>query len=106
MMVVALFLFFSNARYSEEFTGWVKISVAGTLDEATVTKDIAQYMEIKWYKDSNVVVVVEKDITKISLKTQVQKDEQVNILSKDISVITTGILMFDFLSMSGLTSPK
>ncbi len=87
LLISAGFLFFANARYSEEFTGWVKISVAGVLDTATVTQDITQYMDSKWYKDSNVVVEVEKDITKVSLRTQVDKDEQVNILSKDIQSV-------------------
>ena len=84
LLAIALFLFFSNARYSEEFTGWVQITVAGTLDKTTLTQDITKYMESKWYKNSDVMVEVAKDTTKISLKTQVDKDEQVNILSKDI----------------------
>ena len=87
LLVVAGFLFFGNARYSEEFTGWVKISVAGTLDKTTVTQDILAYMNTKWYKDSSVAVESEKDITKISLRTQVEKDEQVNALSQDIQSI-------------------
>ena len=87
LLIIAGFLFFGNARFSEEFTGWVKISVAGTLDKTTVTQDITQYMNSKWYKDSNVVVVIEKNITKISLRTQVEKDEQVNLLSKDIQSV-------------------
>jgi len=84
LLVIAGFLFFSNARYSEEFTGWVKISIAGVLDQTKLTQDITKYMNDKGYKNSNVVVQIEKDITKISLRTQVEKDEQVNILSKDI----------------------
>ena len=87
LLVVAWFLFFGNARYSEEFTGWVKISIAGILDKTTVTQEITKYMDSKWYKDSNVIVEVEKDITKISLRTQVEKDEQVNLLSKDIQSV-------------------
>lgn len=84
LMVVALFVFFSNIRLSEEFTWWVKIGVAGVLDENKLVTDITQYMESKGYEDSNVVVAVENDITKISLRTQVKTDEQVNILSKDV----------------------
>lgn len=86
-LIVAMFLFFGNARYSEEFTGWVKISVAGILDKTTLSKDVTTYMGEKWYKNSNVVIEVEKDITKISLRTQVEKDEQVNALSKDIQSV-------------------
>lgn len=87
LLIISGFLFFGNARYSEEFTGWVKISVAGSLDKTAVTQDITSYMNDKWYKDSNVVVEVETDITKISLRTQVEKDEQVNTLSQDIQSV-------------------
>ena len=87
LLIVAGFLFFGNARYSEEFTGWVKITVAGILDQTIVTQDITKYMNTKWYKNSNVIVEVEKDVTKISLRTQVEKDEQVNLLSKDIQSV-------------------
>lgn len=84
MLVVSVVLFFANAKYSEEFTGGVKISVAWVLDKTTLSTDIIEYTKSKWYKDSNVAVTIEKDITKISLKTQLTKDEEVNGLSKDI----------------------
>lgn len=87
MLVVAISLFFFSARYSEEFTGGVKISVAWVLDETTVSQDILTYTKSKWYKDSNVAVVVENDITKISLRTQLTKDEEVNGVSKDIQAL-------------------
>ncbi len=87
LLITAGFLFFGNARYSEEFTGWVKISVAGVLDETKVIQDITKYMESKWYKDSNVAVEIDNDITRMSLRTQVENDEQVNLLSKDIQSV-------------------
>ena len=86
-MISALFVFFSNARYSEEFSGWVKITVAGSLDKTKLTQDITQYMESKWHKDSNVAVELGDNTTKLSLKTTTDKDEEVNILSKDIQSI-------------------
>ena len=86
-MFIWLFVFFSNARYSEEFSGWVKITVAGSLDENKLTQDITQYMESKWYKDSNVAVELGDNTTKLSLKTSTDKDEEVSILSKDIQSI-------------------
>lgn len=85
-MIAALFLFFHNARFSEEFTWWVKIGIAGVLDENKVVQDMKKYMEEKWYKDSDVAVALENDLTKISLRTKVESDEQVNLLSKDIQL--------------------
>jgi preprotein translocase SecF subunit len=87
LLAMALFFFFANARYSEEFTGWVKITIAGILDETALTQDVKQYMDSKWYKDSNVGVMIENDTTKISLRTKVEKDEQVNMLSQDIQSV-------------------
>lgn len=84
LLVVSLVLFFVNARYSEEFTGWVKISVAGVLDTTNVKNDINTYLQSNWFKNNNVAIELGNDITKISLKTSVDKDEQVNELSKDI----------------------
>lgn len=87
LMGVALFVFFSNARYSEEFTGGVKISIAGKLDKAKVSEDLVQYMETKWYKNNEVVVQLEGDVSKLSIRTQVDQDEQVNQLSQDIKSV-------------------
>lgn len=84
LLVIAGFLFFANARYSEEFTWWVKITVAGVLDQTTLTQDLLQYMDTKWYQDTNVAVEIDNENTKISLRTKVEKDEQVNTLSQDI----------------------
>ena len=84
LLVIAGFLFFANAKYSEEFTGWVKISVVGVLEKEVVKQDILGYMNEKWYTNNYVGIQIEEDTTKISLRTEVKKDEQVNILSKDI----------------------
>jgi len=81
---LAFFLFLNNARYSEEFTGWVKISIAGQLDQDSVKNDILAYMENKWYKDSNIAIELDGNISKISLRSQIVKDEQVNELSQNI----------------------
>lgn len=44
-------------------------------------------MQEKGYKDNNVSMEIEDDITKISLRTKVEKDEQVNLLSQDIQKV-------------------
>jgi len=62
----------------------VQITVAGNLNATTVENDITTYLQSKGYKNSTVAIQSEKNTTKISLKTSVDKDEQVNILSKDI----------------------
>lgn len=84
VLIVALFLFFSNARFSEEFTWWVKITIAGVLDETAVKSDIITFFKDKGYPGSEIAIQLEQDTTKLSLRTQVETDEKVAILSKDI----------------------
>ncbi len=84
VLIVALFLFFSNARFSEEFTWWVKITIAGTLDETAVKSDIVTFFKDKGYPGSEIAIQLEQGTTKLSLRTQVETDEKVAILSKDI----------------------
>ncbi len=84
ILIIALFMFFKNARYSEEFTGGVKITVAGNLDQNKVKSDITSFLATEWYPNSEVGVQLTKDTTDLSLRTQVTSDDKVNVLSKDI----------------------
>ncbi|MCX6824812.1 MAG: protein translocase subunit SecF [candidate division SR1 bacterium] len=84
LLIVAAFLFFGNVRLSEEFTGGVKITVAGVLDATTAKGDITNYLTSKGYQNTNVAIKAENGSTNISLRTSVDKDEQVNVLSNDI----------------------
>ncbi len=84
VLILAVFMFLSNTRYSEEFTWWVKISIAGIVDQEALQADILQYMEEKEYINSAVGIQVEEKLTKLSIRAEVEKDEQVNILSYDI----------------------
>ncbi len=84
VLIVALYLFFSNAKFSEEFTWWVKITMAGSLDEMAVKNEIASYLKEKWYPESDIGIQIEQGQTKLSVRTQVESDENVNILSKDL----------------------
>lgn len=84
LLIVALGIFFANIRFSEEFTGWVKISVNTSLDDTKVTSDILKYMDDQGYKENNVALEHQDTTTKLSLRTKVEKDEQVNTLSQGI----------------------
>lgn len=77
-------MFFSNARLSEEFTGGVKISVEGSLDQEKLKTDLQEYLTTKGYLNANIATQEEENITKLSLRTDVENDEKVNVLSKDI----------------------
>jgi len=84
LLVLAVFAFLTNARYSEEFTGWVKITIWTVVDQENISTELLAYMTEKGYKNNEVGVQIEDGITKLSIRTEVAKDEQVNILSYDI----------------------
>ena len=84
LLAVALIIFFTNARLSEEFTGWVKIVVDTALDEEKVTQDIKAYFVQQGLQNATVSVEITNETTKLALKTDVDKDEKVNVLSQDI----------------------
>lgn len=88
LLLASWFCFFSQMRFSEEFTGWVKISIAGTVDKSKIKTDIEQYLTSKSYKNSVVSIeTTTPDVTDISIKTNVEKDEKVNELSNQIKSI-------------------
>ena len=84
LLIIAWYCFFSNIKLSEEFTWWVKITVAWNLDENKIKTELWGYLENKWYKINNIWVEQRTNTTKISLITEKTTDEKVNSLSKDI----------------------
>ena len=83
-LLIARALFFSNMRFSEEFTGWVNMTIDKSVNQAAIKVDIDSYLKTQWFLDSAVSTQAEGLGTKLSIKTQVDNDEKVNVLSKDI----------------------
>ena len=77
-------IFFSSARYSEEFTGWVSLWVVGELDSESVQVGIEGYLTTKNYEDIKVSVEANTESTTIKIHTKVSNDEMVAWLSKEI----------------------
>ena len=73
-----------NARFSEEFTGGVKITVAGALDENKVSDGIKTYLEGNGFTDNRISLQATEQETTISIVTNIQTDEKVAQLSKDV----------------------
>ncbi len=84
LLVGSWILFFMNMRFSEEFTGWVKIIIANTTNEEKLQSDVKTYLDSQNYKDSNILIETEDNTTKISIRTKVENDEKVNELSNQI----------------------
>ena len=72
-----------NFRLSEEFTGWVKIKVSTALDQTAADK-IQAFLQEKNYKDTNVSLEAWDTTSTLSIKVNVETDEQVATLSKEV----------------------
>ncbi len=84
LMVVSRVLFFSSARYSEEFTGWISLWVQWQLAQEDVWQDIQNYLLQQGYEDIKVSVEAWSESTVIKIHTKVENDEMVSSLSKEI----------------------
>lgn len=84
LLVGSWTLFFTNMRFSEEFTGWVKISIATTVDQEQLQTKLTDYLQEKNYKNPNVLIENNENTANISIRTEVETDEKVNDLSKEI----------------------
>jgi preprotein translocase SecF subunit len=73
-----------NIRLSEEFTGWVKLTISKTVDETKITQELTNFLKTNKYLNTNVLIEQQGNDTDISIKTKVETDEQVNQLSNQI----------------------
>ena len=84
VLVWAWTLFFMNVRLSEEFTGWVKITISNVVDNEALQTNLTDYLTEQNYQNTNVLIQTEWTTTEISIKTKVESDEKVNELSNQI----------------------
>ncbi len=85
LLFLSWFLFFSNARYSEEFTGGISLSIQWNIDIQQEKINIENYLIKQNYQDIQVSLEKEADITNIKIHTKVDTDEKVAELSKEIT---------------------
>jgi SecD/SecF fusion protein len=83
VLVGSWILFFMNIRYSEEFTGWVKLTVQWVLDETQITTNLTNFLNNQWYTNNKIITKVTDNETVISIVTSVWNDEKVGTLSQD-----------------------
>jgi len=84
VLVWAWTLFFMNVRLSEEFTGWIKITISNVVDNEALQTNLTDYLTEQNYQNTNVLIQTEWTTTEISIKTKVESDEKVNELSNQI----------------------
>jgi len=60
------------------------MTIDKAVNQAVIKKDLDTYLLSQWFTGSTASTQIEGTSTKIAIKTQVDNDEKVNILSKDI----------------------
>ena len=78
------FVFLWNARYSEEFTSWVTISVQWNYSNNEQKTNIENFLKENEYNDARVYLDFEDDVTTIKIQTKMTDDSQVSELSTNL----------------------
>ena len=79
------FVFLMNANYSEEFTGWVSISINTQTDSQEIQDSLQAFLDGKDYGKTNVHVNTTEEDTQIKINADLKNDDVVAQLSTDIS---------------------
>ena len=79
------FIFLMNANYSEEFTGWVSVSINTQTDSQEIQNSLQSFLDGKDYGKTNVHVNTTEEDTQIKINADLKNDDVVAQLSTDIS---------------------
>ncbi len=79
------FIFLMNANYSEEFTGWVSVSINTQTDSEEIQNNLKSFLAEKDYGKTSVHVNTTEEDTQIKINADLQNDDVVAQLSTDIS---------------------
>ena len=79
------FVFLMNANYSEEFTGWVSVSINTQTDSQEIQNGLSSFLDEKDYGKTNVHVNTTEEDTQIKINADLKNDDVVAQLSTDIS---------------------
>ena len=79
------FIFLMNANYSEEFTGWVSVSINTQTDSEEIQNNLQSFLAERDYGKTTVHVNTTEEDTQIKINADLQNDDVVAQLSTDIS---------------------
>ena len=83
--VLGGFMFLMTANYSEEFTGWVSISINTQTDSNEIQNNLRDFLAEKDYGKTTVHVNTTDEDTQIKINADLKNDDIVAQLSTDIS---------------------
>ena len=84
LVIWSWLVFLWNARYSEEFTSWVTISVQWNYSNDEQKASIENFLKENEYNDARVYLDLEDDVTTIRIQTKMTDDSQVSELSTNL----------------------
>ncbi len=79
------FVFLMTANYSEEFTGWVSISINTQTDSNEIQNNLRDFLSEKDYGKTSVHVNTTDEDTQIKINADLKNDDVVAQISTDIS---------------------
>ena len=80
-----LLVFLMKANYSEEFTGWVNVSINTETNSEEIQSNLTNFLSEKDYGKTNVHVNTTDEDTQIKINASLNSDDVVAQLSTDIS---------------------
>jgi preprotein translocase subunit SecF len=85
----SLVLFLLNAKFSEEFTGGVNISLRTTADPQDIQEKLTNYLSDQGYANTNVHINQTTEEVQIKINASLENDEKVAELSTDVKNFLT-----------------
>lgn len=84
IMIVWLSLFFSNLRFSIQFTGWMQITLDTVTDTDVLQNQLQVFLQSKWFANTEIGVNTDKNQTTILFKLPTDQQDSVSKLSQEI----------------------
>ncbi|MDR2540359.1 MAG: hypothetical protein LBD11_00855 [Candidatus Peribacteria bacterium] len=89
LSLASLFLFILNAKFSEEFTGGVNMSIITQADPQAIQDKLEAYLAKNGYTNANVHINQTPEDVQIKINASLENDEKVAQLSKDVQNFIT-----------------
>ncbi|GHV26171.1 hypothetical protein FACS1894176_06360 [Bacteroidia bacterium] len=84
LSLASLFLFILNAKFSEEFTGGVNMSIITQADPQDIQNKLEDYLAKNGYTNANVHINQTPEDVQIKINASLENDEAVAKLSADV----------------------
>ena len=84
LALASLFIFLLNAKFSEEFTGGVNVSIISNQDTQVLENSLTNYLLTQGYPSTNIHINQQNEEMQIKINASLESDEVVAKLSSDV----------------------